>query len=125
MCHRHGDNGELVLGCSNTIKVYKSNTTAPQQNGGRNATLIMNLGHDHTLQFKTCVDDDHKLANITMNQNLGHGEVIAFGTQLNAVATHKFLVGVRAIEFLLCMKWQYTTWYGRETRPLPFTITWG
>jgi hypothetical protein len=94
MCHRHGDNGELILGCGNTVKEYKSNTTAQQQNRGRNATLIMNLGHDRTLQIKSCVDDDHhELANITMNHHLTHGDVIAFGTQFNAVATHAVLGG--------------------------------
>jgi glutaredoxin len=117
MCHRHGDNGELILGCGSTVKEYKSNTTAQQQNRGRNATLIMNLGHDRTLQIRSCVDDDHELANITMNHHLAHGDVIAFGTQLNAVATHTVLGGSTGnrISLVYELALHDPVWMGDET----------
>jgi pSer/pThr/pTyr-binding forkhead associated (FHA) protein len=48
----------------------------------------VNLGHERIFQVKTWMGDDHKLANITMDHRLKHGDVIAFGSQFNSVATH-------------------------------------
>ena len=83
-------NKSQLLGLHGYIYEYIPGPESAQGNQGRNGTLIVHLGSPRIFHLEIVVNNEN-LKDISMNHRLVHGDVVAFGSKLNAVATHEVL----------------------------------
>ena len=80
-----------VVGVKGATNSFNKNGSQQQQ--GRNATLIVNLGGSRLFQFETDVELEDLPRNTKTTVPLTHSSVVSFGILLNAIATHCVLNG--------------------------------